>query len=415
MHAHSEVRHSLGLWLAFPAVTMSLGWALRGFIGGGPLGAMIPGTMLALSLCLLLRRENDAAFVSACGAVGIGFGGEMTYGQTVGLSLHPDTYWWAIMGFAVKGAIWGLLGGAVLGVGFTRARYRQRDLTLGFPLILLGTWLGWKIINEPKLIYFSNPIDKPRPEVWAGLLCGALVFLGWLAWRGGAALPARFALWGTLGGGLGFACGAAIQVWGKSAFGEFPLGWWKIMELTFGALLGLAYGWCTWHNRQALADAPPEPAEAKALAPAVGWAAVAIGLGILLEYRLHTRFNFVIAGTGLLALAVHFRALRWQVAIALTCSAFALDLLENKPGLPPAMMWPFVVAMALAAIIFTVRRPVALPVFLWLSWSAVGVSVLKSFVPLTSWKPLMMELLFVAQGAAITAWAVRQSRKPRQV
>ena len=25
------------------AVTMSLGWGLRGFIGGGPLGAMIPG------------------------------------------------------------------------------------------------------------------------------------------------------------------------------------------------------------------------------------------------------------------------------------------------------------------------------------------------------------------------------------
>ena len=39
----------------FPAVTVMLGWGLSGHIDGGPLGAMIPGALLALSLSLLLK------------------------------------------------------------------------------------------------------------------------------------------------------------------------------------------------------------------------------------------------------------------------------------------------------------------------------------------------------------------------
>ncbi len=236
-------------WLAFPAMAMSLGWGLRGYIGGGPLGAMIPGAMVGLALCLLLGREGDSALVAAFAAVGVGFGGEMTYGQTVGLSLQPETYWWAITGFAVKGAAWGLLGGAMIGAALDRSRYRMPDLAGGLVLLVAGTWAGWRVINEPKLIYFSNRVDRPRPEVWAGLLVGALVLLLWLAWRAGARLAAGFAGWGAIGGGLGFASGAALQVWGTRIFGVFPLGWWKVMELTFGALLGLALGWCAWRHR----------------------------------------------------------------------------------------------------------------------------------------------------------------------
>jgi hypothetical protein len=406
MLAHSQTAVPRWRWIVFPAVTMSLGWALRGFIGGGPLGAMIPGAMVSLALCLLLRREFDSAFIAACGAVGIGFGGEMTYGQTVGLSFHPETYWWALTGFAVKGGAWGLLGGAVLGAGFSRNRYKPRDLAVAFPLILAGTWIGWKLINQPKLIYFSNPVDKPRPEVWAGLLCGALLFLAWLAWHGGAQLPARFAAWGALGGSLGFAGGAAIQVWGKNAFGEFPLGWWKVMELTFGALLGLAYGWCAWTNREALTDSQPEPAQPPSLRQSAAWAAVAIGLGILLEYGLKTRFNYVIAGTFLLVLCIFWHRLRLQTAVSLTVCAFALDLMEGKPDLPPAAMWTFVVVTTLATVLVSARRPRPFPMFLWVSWTAVGVSLLKSFLPLVSWKPLMMEALFLAMAMAITNWAI---------
>ncbi len=41
-------------YLLFPAIAMLLGWGLRGYIGGGPFGAMIPGAMVALAISMLL-------------------------------------------------------------------------------------------------------------------------------------------------------------------------------------------------------------------------------------------------------------------------------------------------------------------------------------------------------------------------
>lgn len=56
-----------------------------------------------------------------------GFGGQETYGQTVGLSLQPETFWWAILGFVIKGAGWGLLGGAFIGIALERQRHTTWD------------------------------------------------------------------------------------------------------------------------------------------------------------------------------------------------------------------------------------------------------------------------------------------------
>ena len=154
------------LWLLFPGLTMSLGWGLRGYIGGGPLGAMIPGVMVALVLALLLGRDDaECGLIAAFGAIGVGFGGQMTYGQTVGLTFQPETFWWGLTGFAIKGAVWGLLGGAALGLALDRDKFSHREILAGLLLMIGGTYLGWKLINEPKLIYFSDPVNKPRPEI----------------------------------------------------------------------------------------------------------------------------------------------------------------------------------------------------------------------------------------------------------
>ena len=83
------------LFVAFPALAMMLGWGLRGHIGGGPFGAMIPGAFVALSLGLLLELPAAATSVLLVFAVfGIGMGGEMTYGQTLGFLRNPETVWW---------------------------------------------------------------------------------------------------------------------------------------------------------------------------------------------------------------------------------------------------------------------------------------------------------------------------------
>lgn len=63
---------------------MSIGWALRGSIGGGPLGAMIPGALFAMAVAHQRKwTAREAALFVGLSAVGIGLGGQMTYGLSL--------------------------------------------------------------------------------------------------------------------------------------------------------------------------------------------------------------------------------------------------------------------------------------------------------------------------------------------
>lgn len=407
----SNVRPLFSLWLLFPAVTMSLGWGLRGFIGGGPLGAMIPGVMVALAVALLLGRKTDLGWIAACGAVGVGFGGQETYGQTVGLSFHPETFWWAITGFAIKGGAWGLLGGIVLGLGLTRAsaKWTKRDVLAGLLLMMGGTWAGRALINAPKLVYFSNRVDKPREELWAGMILGSLLLLGWMTMKGAGRVPRLFALSGMLGGGAGFALGAAFQAMGRAAGWTPWLDWWKVMELTFGALLGAAYGWAAYRSRDEVADCGLAVAGESPLWFGVGAAALLALIAIGMENGLELRFGYTVAGALLLAAALYSEAAAWQTAMTVTSCAFFIDMLENKPMLQGLPGWAFVAAASVAVAWVTVRRPDLRTMFLVMTWSGVGVSLLKVFLPPAALKlgSVSMEATFVAMGLAATWWALR--------
>ncbi len=370
----------LWLWCVFPALTMSLGWGLRGYIGGGPLGAMIPGAMIGLALCLLLNRESESALVAAFAAVGVGFGGQETYGQTVHISTIPETWAWGMTGFTIKGAVWGLLGGAAIGIALTRERYRNSQILSGLALMVLGTWAGWKLINQPKLIYFSYLLDKPREELWAGLLLGGICLLAWLSWTAGARLPWAFALWGTLGGGLGFGLGAAIHIWGRANLPLFPFGWWKTMEFTFGALLGLAYGYCAWRHRNELAPPQQVVPERHSLPAALAFTAVGIFTAIVASENIPTRLEYTICGSLLMAAALFSRTFCWQIAITVTYCAFAVDFLQNRSDLPAPALWAFVIATTLATAVFTTRRAQMRPQFLFLTITAVTVALMKGFL-----------------------------------
>lgn len=407
----SNMRPLFSFWLLFPAVTMSLGWGLRGFIGGGPLGAMIPGVMVALAVTLLLGRKSDLGFIAACGAVGVGFGGQETYGQTVGLSFQPETFWWAILGFAIKGAAWGLLGGIVLGMGLERtaARWTKRDALIGLGLMMAGTWAGRAWINAPKLIYFSNRVDKPREEVWAGLILGSLLLLGWMWWRRAGCTPVRFALYGTLGGGAGFALGAAFQAMGRASGWTPWLDWWKVMELTFGALLGAAYGWAAYRSREEVADRGAAEGGGSSLWFGVGAAALLALAAIGLENGLELRFGYTVAGSLLLAAALYSEAAAWQTAMTVTACAFFMDLVENKQVLHGVQGWALIAVCSVVVAWVTVRRPDLRAMFLVMTWSAVGVSLAKVLIPPAALKlgSVSMEAAFVAMGLAATWWAVR--------
>jgi hypothetical protein len=403
MPGNSELRDKAWFWLLFPAIAMSLGWMLRGFIGGGPLGAMIPGAMTGLALCFLLGRHRHAGLIAGFAAVGIGFGGQETYGQTVGLAFQPQTFLWGILGFFIKGGKWGLLAGAIIGIAFTRNRYSNKDLIAALALMVAGTYTGWKLLNQPKLIYFSNRIDRPREELWFGLLLGAVVMLVYLSWRAGAAIPWRFAFWGALGGSIGFASGAAIHAWGHHNAPKFPFGWWKFMEMTFGFLLGLGLGICAWRNRNEI-SAQTDPCPPASPLPSIAWAALAIALALYLPSAFTTRLDYSIAGALLLSIALYSEVFAWQTAITATYCAFAIDLLRYRPTYQAAVMWTLVVITTVTVCVYTARRPRVRNMFLLMTWLSTLMSVFKSFLPPAKFSvpAVVMETVFLLFAVWLT-------------
>ncbi len=392
-------------WCLLGAVAMSLGWGLRGSIGGGSLGAMIPGAMIGLVLCWLLDRHADAGAIAALAAIGVGFGGQETYGQTVGLSLLPETFWWAILGFVIKGAAWGLLGGAFIGIALDRHRHTDAKLVAALAIMVLGTWIGWHFVDSPKLVYFSNRFDRPREEVWAGLWVGGLLLLAWLRSR----VPSMFALYGAIGGGLGFGVGASLQPLGRAAWAGMPLGWWKAMELTFGALLGLAYVLCAWRLRHQLAGTASEPPARHRLPGALVAAAVAVGIVIVAGQYLPVRFDYTIAGAVLAGLVIRSDALAWQTAITATVAAFGWDWLVDQTVAPRPLAWTVLAATTVIVAVCVARYPRTRVMLLLLTWSAV-LAAFRYLLPPSRPGPEVVTMLAVF--VALAALASLLLRRP---
>ncbi len=385
--------------LLLPAVAMMLGWGLRGFIGGGPLGAMIPGAMVALAICVT-RGFSPAARACAFGAIAISFGGEMTYGQTVGAAVASESRAWGLLGLAVKGGVWGLLGGGVMSLGFARISAR-RMAQIGL-VLTAATWVGWKVVNQPKLIYFSNRLDRPREEVWAGFLLAGLTLVIWL----GRSQPhlARFAGWGALGGGLGFGLGGAVQAYGIEYFGRgYP--WWKGMEFTFGLLLGLALAWAA---RQL-----PRPDEAELARETMGKSLLqgaSYGLILLgLAGRLPMRFEFLILGGVALWLVARSPSGGWQLGVTIPVAAAAMDLAEVRNE-----EWQQVAAVLFSvAFGWTVARyaDTAPRALLLLTWATTAIATVKFGVQ-GSGAENMVGVAFVAMAVAMTMMIRKFTRGP---
>ncbi|BDC52460.1 hypothetical protein F183_A47750 [Bryobacterales bacterium F-183] len=399
---------SKAVWLGFPALTMSLGWGLRGYIGGGPLGAMIPGAMVALALCLLLgrRARPDACAVAAAfGAVGVGFGGQMTYGQTIGLSLVAETAAWGLLGLTLKGAVWGLLGGAVAAIGLQGPQTLARANRVASLALILGCAVGWRFINEPKLVYFSDPANKPRAEIWAGLTLAAIAYLAVHRNR----VAGSFGWIGMIGGGLGFGIGGAIHAWARTSGMTAPVDWWKVMEFTFGAMFGAALGYAAWKHRERIATVDEDPAR-------LHWFALCalIPLGIAAEEKLPFRFSYTVVGAVLLPFAALNARFAWQCAITMTYAAFAFDFLESRKDWDQTMLW-LAVCWTSAGVLYLVDRKRSEPLFLFLflTWVAVADSHLKSWMPPfvwespASWAHATVEVVFTLQAVAVTWLAYR--------
>lgn len=292
-----------------------MGWGIRGQYGHET-GAMIAGLLVSLVLVFLMCPQAallPAARAVAFGTIAMGFGGTMTYGQTIGLTQNAaligdwDALRWGMLGLALKGAIWIGFAGLFLGMGLGGVRHRAREM-LFLMLVMLALYAaGAWLLNRPfdpanKLlprIYFSadwrwqpdasvNEL-KPRLEHWGGLLFALVGGWIWAGWIRRDRLARSLALWGLVGG-LGFPLGQTLQAchaWNRELFqsGVWAqlgpvMNWWNWMETTFGAVMGACLGLGLWLNRRRIA--PLNEADAPSLKPALEGLLLGVHLPLLL-------------------------------------------------------------------------------------------------------------------------------------
>lgn len=413
-----EQQKSKWMFILFPALAMMLGWGLRGYIGGGPYGAMIPGAMVALSIGMLLELPAlTTSVLIVFGVIGIGLGGEMTYGQTLGFLRNPETVWWGTAGTTLKGSVWGLLGGIILSLGFFFWKVSKKTLITAFLLMIAAMLIGFKLINDPMILYFSDPMN-PRAESWAALLFGAIALLVYLRFKldkSDFRIISGFAIWGTIGGGLGFGLGGFWLVLGSRLPDAIFTSWWKAMEFSFGFLLGAALGLASWlyRNQPIMKSLKDQEFSRTKVYPKWKELSVIAATGLLIYWLIPNliewftesslinnmpggtikqeiaRFFDGYAFTGLIFILVllRFPKIGWQIGITLTFCHTAIDLIRDL--YPETNFWsPFTMhffwvfsstaIVALLAIYFSQRRFVIRNMFLLITWSCMAIAFLRS-------------------------------------
>ena len=225
------------------------------------------------------------------------------------------------------------------------------------------------------------------------------MLLAWLRSR----VPSMFALYGAIGGGIGFGVGASLQPMGRAVWAGMPLGWWKAMELTFGALLGLAYvavrveppksagrripingRRCRPHRSLARSSQRPrDRARDRGRANSCPSASITRSRGAVLA-----------------SLLLLSESLAWQTAITATYAAFAWDFLDYQTFAPLPLAWTFVVVMTVVVTIVVARHPRTLAMLLLLTWAAEA-SAFRFFLPPSSVGRESATLLAVFVGLAL--------------
>lgn len=293
--------------ILFGALAGGMGWGIRGQYGHET-GAMLAGLLVSLTLVLLCCPQlngREAMRAVAWGTVAIGFGGSMTYGQTVGLTHdrelvgNTQALLWGMLGLSIKGGLWIGFSGVFLGMGLGGKRYRSLEIACLMLGILGLCWTGLQLLNEPfdparkilPQIYFSDDwrwepgaVLKPRREVWGGMLFALAGLMGYVRFHRGDRLAFRLGLWAVVGGMIGFPLGQCLQAyhaWHPELFHQGVwltwdpvINWWNFMETTFGTVMGAALGCGLWLNRSRVQSAPAEGEVS--MSSCVGWGLLAL-------------------------------------------------------------------------------------------------------------------------------------------
>ena len=291
--------------IVLSGLAMSVGWGFRGDYGHEA-GAMVPGALLGLSICLASGRRDwwqRSTIMAMCGAIGWAFGGQMSYGRVIGYTASsslPDVAYGYGCLFLI-GGLWAGIGSAILALSVTQSRsYLER---FAGPLIAL--WLVWFAMDLSGLtgwlaeMWYLNDTDwfaalpallvagvyavivpRSRPACFfimllaGGWWAGYIILTGLLGlhmtpprsdnWSGCVGLfvaivfylireknraALNVTLYGFLAGGIGFAVGDFVNMLGRAQWGPIghfdtlrDLDYWKWMEQLFGMIMGVGVG-----------------------------------------------------------------------------------------------------------------------------------------------------------------------------
>ena len=140
--SRSPILSPLGILLV--ALSLSIGWGIRGNYGHET-GAMFPGAIAAIAVCLLSGRADwreRVVYFAFFGAFGWAFGGSISYMQVIGYT-HSGHFASQAYGFAclfVIGFLWGSLGGG--GTALPAALDRQRLTQMFVPMLVVLAAMG---------------------------------------------------------------------------------------------------------------------------------------------------------------------------------------------------------------------------------------------------------------------------------
>lgn len=153
--------------LLLVALSLSIGWGIRGNFGHEN-GAMIPGALAALAICLLSGRQDwrDRAPYFACfGALGWAFGGSMSYMQVVAYthSGHLPTQLFGFFGLFVLGFLWSIMGGA--GTAFAAVADRDKLVAVFRPLCWI--FVAWLIYEKFFQVYLETLFPANFDATWS--------------------------------------------------------------------------------------------------------------------------------------------------------------------------------------------------------------------------------------------------------
>ncbi len=221
--------------ILFVALSVALGWGLRGEIGGEQ-GALIPGVLLGLSLALSSGKESwikNIAIIGSASAFGMSLGGIQSYGLLIGYTMCRDmlnvTYGYLML--AIVGGLWGAFAGGILGMVLPGEKLRIR---FWVPLIII-LYIGGELCYYILIELIGIRMTPPRAENWAWVLGAILALLAVNIYLKDTR-TVRLVLKGFLAGGIGFMFGESLQVYGRFLGPEFD--WWKVMEISFGFVMG---------------------------------------------------------------------------------------------------------------------------------------------------------------------------------